>query len=280
MQEIIFRYDPRNPPAVSPPSTADDARRRLEEGNRAFARLLSSGDDATGSSVIELDPHQLGHDGEVPEQKPFAAVLACSDARVPTEMIFSRAPNDLFVARVAGNVLGDECLGSLEFAAEYLRSIRLFVVLGHSTCGAVTAAVDSYLDPNRYPLIAPTQSLRSVVGSLIVSVNGAARALDACWGKSVVERPRFRQALVETTVASHAALTAWTLERELRGTPAAESSRVVFGVYDIATRYVKLPLATGDPDTELCAPPLDSAGLEEHTRRIASGEHVRRILEG
>ena len=79
MQEIIFRFDPQNPPVASTPTTATEARRRLEEGNRAFARLLASSDDSeTSSCVIQLDPRQLGH-GEtsdtVPPQEPFAAVL-------------------------------------------------------------------------------------------------------------------------------------------------------------------------------------------------------------
>ena len=75
----------------------------------------------------------------MPKQAPFAVVIGCSDARVPTEMIFGQGFNDLFVIRVAGNVLGDVCLGSIDFAVEALsESVKLLVVLGHSGCGAVT----------------------------------------------------------------------------------------------------------------------------------------------
>lgn len=284
MQEIIFRFDPRNPPVNSSPATAVEARRRLEEGNRSFARLLQSTGGETSSCVIPLDPSHfgVGDAGDaVPRQEPFAAVLSCSDARVPTELLFNQAGNDLFVTRVAGNVLGDECLGSLQYASAHLESVRLFVVLGHSACGAVTAAVDSFLDPARFPLIASTQSIRSIVGSLVISVSAAAKALEEAWGKSVAEQPRYRQALIETTVAIHAALTAWTLERELRATGGdPERSGVVYGVYDLTTHYVRLPLtADGDADAGLYSPPADSTGLDQQAGRIASGEMVRKILE-
>ena len=281
MQEIIFRFDPDNPPAVSLPASSAEARQRLEEGNRVFAGLLDPDDSSTRSCVIPLDPRQLGF-GEtrdtIPEQKPFAAVLSCSDARVPTELIFHQAGNDLFVSRVAGNVLGDECLGSLQYAAAHLDSIRLYVVLGHSVCGAVTAAVDAFLDPARYPLLAPTQSLRSIIGSLVIAVRGAAMALAQAWGESVAQQTGYRTALIETAVASHAALTAWTLKRELQIAGVTERSEVVYGVYDLMSRFVRLPVATKGIDAELSAPPADSTELAEHTVRVAAGDYMRGIL--
>jgi len=73
-------------------------------------------------------------------QNPFAAVLGCSDSRVPIETIFDQAPGNVFVVRVAGNFVNDDNLGSLEFAVEILK-VRLIVVLGHGRCGAVTAAL-------------------------------------------------------------------------------------------------------------------------------------------
>lgn len=73
-------------------------------------------------------------------QNPFATILTCSDSRVPPEIIFDCGLGDLFVVRVAGNVLDDVVLGSIEYAAEHL-GVGLVLVLGHSRCGAVTAAV-------------------------------------------------------------------------------------------------------------------------------------------
>jgi carbonic anhydrase len=124
------------------------ARLRLDDGNRSFAVLF---DDATTGSasiqqIVPIDPRDLGilpGGTEMPKQRPFAAVLGCSDARVPVELIFNEGPNDLFVVRVAGNGLGTEVLGSLKYAVEHLSgSLKLIVVLGHSGCGAVTAAVE------------------------------------------------------------------------------------------------------------------------------------------
>src|SRR5690606_32102297 len=83
--------------------------------------------------------------GKVPAQAPFAAVLCCSDARVPPEFLFGQTVNDLFVVRVAGNVPSSDCIGSLDYAVAKLSSLRLLAVLGHTRCGAVTATVDAYL---------------------------------------------------------------------------------------------------------------------------------------
>jgi carbonic anhydrase len=74
---------------------------------------------------VEVDPRDLGLDPdvhEIPRQRPFAAVIGCSDARVPIELIFNEGPNDLFVIRVAGNGLGGDVLGSLNYAIEHLRA--------------------------------------------------------------------------------------------------------------------------------------------------------------
>ena len=102
-------------------------------------------------------------------------MLGCSDARVPIELIFDQSPNDLFVVRVAGNVLGVECLGSIDYAVANLgKSLKLVVVLGHTTCGAVSAAVDSYLAPKNYAEIAFTHALRSLVDRIQTAVRGAA----------------------------------------------------------------------------------------------------------
>ena len=115
------------------------ARHRLDEGNAKFADLLAG--PADGQVVVYDDLWAPPDPTDALAQRPFAAVLGCSDARVPIEMVFGQAFNDLFVVRVAGNVLGSECLGSLDYALSNLgESIKLVVVLGHSRCGAVTAA--------------------------------------------------------------------------------------------------------------------------------------------
>ena len=138
---------------------SDAALRRLNGGNGDFAALLDHVKDEIGiQQIIPVDPGDLGLDPNVagaPKQRPFAAVLGCSDARVPIELIFNEGPNDLFVIRVAGNGLGTEVLGSLKYAVDHLGgTLKLIVVLGHSGCGALTAAVDVFLNPGDYLAIA------------------------------------------------------------------------------------------------------------------------------
>src|SRR5690606_29904321 len=121
---------------------------------------------------------------------PFAVVLGCSDARVPTEMVFHQGCNDLFVVRVAGNVLGSECLGSIDYALHQMsESIKIVVVLGHSGCGAVTAAVDAFLQPANYLAVASSHPLRAIVDRLMLPVRGTAKAIEVEYGAEAAERP-------------------------------------------------------------------------------------------
>jgi carbonic anhydrase len=83
-------------------------------------------------------------------QHPFAIIVSCSDSRVPPEMVFDEGLGDLFVLRVAGNVINDESLGSIEYAVDHL-AVRLIVVLGHQRCGAVKAAKDTIAANGKAP---------------------------------------------------------------------------------------------------------------------------------
>jgi carbonic anhydrase len=106
--------------------------RRLIEGNDRFTR------DAPR-------PQHVGRDWRLrltKQQHPYATILSCSDSRVPPELIFDEGFGDLFVIRVAGHVVAHDAIGSLAYAADHLRT-KLYVVMGHEGCGAVTAAVDS-----------------------------------------------------------------------------------------------------------------------------------------
>ena len=166
--DVIYRFDP-DFEAPAPPGTPAEAVERLQRGNEDFVRLFVAGTESQGTHVIRLPPSYFDRSlppGMIPKQEPFAVVLGCSDARVPTEIVFNQPRNDLFIVRVAGNVLGSECLGSIEYAGNNLAdNLRLVVVLGHGSCGAVTAAVDAFLDPASYPDIASSQALRAVIGS-------------------------------------------------------------------------------------------------------------------
>jgi carbonic anhydrase len=100
-------------------------------------------------------------------QEPFAAVIGCSDSRVPVEIVFDQGLGDLFVIRVAGNIVAPSQVGSVEFAAEHFGT-RLVVVLGHSDCGAVVATLDQL----RRPKENQSRNLRSIVDLVRPSVEG------------------------------------------------------------------------------------------------------------
>jgi len=245
--DLIYRYDPHQPITHECCADAETARRTLFEGNRRFADMVERMQKATlGESVhsqvvIPISPLSLGLPlwaGGAPDQAPFALVLGCSDARVPIEQIFDLAFNDLFVIRIAGNVMGVECLGSVDYAVRsFDSSLKLVVVLGHSRCGAVTAAVDTYLSPSDYAEIAATHALRSLVDRIMVAARGAANALKRSGGNDVSERPEYRQMLIETTVYLNAAVTAFDLQREV-GKLVETPPQVVYGVYDLDTLRV------------------------------------------
>ncbi len=145
--------------------TGRDALNRLREGNRRFVARQSAGSNLS----IPAPAADL-----VTGQEPFAIILGCSDSRVPAELVFDQGFGDLFVIRVAGNIVAPSQVGSVEFAASKF-STRLVVVLGHSQCGAVTAALDELQG------LSTTQSknLRSIVDRVrpsletLVEISGA-----------------------------------------------------------------------------------------------------------
>jgi len=112
--------------------TAEQAKQLLEEGNKRFVSGSILSKDLTQSRRENLDKNG---------QKPFAVVLTCSDSRVPPELIFDQALGDLFVIRVAGNIVDPVAMGSIEYGAEHLGA-PVILILGHSHCGAVKASVD------------------------------------------------------------------------------------------------------------------------------------------
>jgi carbonic anhydrase len=135
---------------------AHDALERLREGNRRFVAGLQDG-GAQGNRTQRLELTQ--------EQEPFAIILGCSDARVPAEIVFDQGLGDLFVIRVAGNIVAPSQIGSIEFAAAQFGT-RLVVVLGHSQCGAVLATLDQL----RQPAESQSRNLRSIVDRVRPSV--------------------------------------------------------------------------------------------------------------
>lgn len=275
----------RNREAAAPslPATPSAARRHLQQGNAAFARLVArAAHDARAEiPLLSADAASFGR-GTALSQEPFAAVLGCSDARVPLEIIFQQACNDLFVVRVAGNILTSEGLGSLDFAATaFARSLRLLLVLGHTGCGAVTAAVEAFLAPMEYLHLAPSQPLRGILDRLFIAVRAADRSLREVHGPDVTRRSGYRGALVECSVILNAALTAHTLAREL-GTGDKHPREVVFGGYDLESLAVWAPAGRASRQSRvlpgMAPPPRSPAAFRSLGSAVARLPRVAALL--
>lgn len=119
------------------PKTGKEALQWLVRGNTRYVESLTQTEQK-----VQNRPEL------VKEQNPFAIILGCSDARVPVEIVFDQGLGDLFVIRVAGNIVAPSQIGSVEFAVEKFGT-RLVVVLGHSHCGAVTACVEALINPEQ-----------------------------------------------------------------------------------------------------------------------------------
>jgi carbonic anhydrase len=136
--------------------SAQEALERLRNGNRRFASDVRGRDSLTS----QTRRRELAL-----VQEPFAIILGCSDSRVPVEIVFDQGLGDLFVIRVAGNIVAPSQIGSVEFAAERFGT-RLVVVLGHSKCGAIQATLEEL----GRPVENQSRNLRSIVDRIRPSV--------------------------------------------------------------------------------------------------------------
>jgi carbonic anhydrase len=137
---------------------AREALERLREGNRRFV---------SGAPSLDTAATHVRRMEFVAGQEPFAVILGCSDSRVPVEIVFDQGLGDLFVIRVAGNIVAPSQIGSVEFAAERFGT-RLVVVLGHTNCGAIQATLDDLQQPND----AQSLNLGSIVQRIRPAVEG------------------------------------------------------------------------------------------------------------
>ena len=156
--------------------SAREALERLQEGNRRFVSGARNSDTLTS---------QTRRSELAAGQEPFAIILGCSDSRVPAELVFDQGLGDLFVIRVAGNIVASSQVGSVEFAAARYAT-RLVVVLGHSQCGAVRATLEELRRPGE----PPSRNLRSIVDRIrpsveALSITHASRDLDGLMDEAV-----------------------------------------------------------------------------------------------
>ena len=191
-------------------TTPDEALRRLVEGNERFVA------GRTVSCDLRAQVRETA-DG----QAPYAAIVGCIDSRVPPELVFDQRLGDVFCARIAGNFINDDILGSLEFSTR-LSGAKLIVVLGHSECGAIKGAIDGaklgYL----------TAMLRNFAPAIKATrPNGEASAKNAAYVQAVAE-----------THAKLAAAQLTSRSEVLRGLVEQRKLRVAAAMHDVATGRV------------------------------------------
>src|SRR6266436_10094029 len=183
---------------------ADDALARLSEGNARFATSTVSTEKPTAAKRAET----------AQAQHPFAIVLACADSRTAPEIVFDQNIGDLFVIRTAGNLVDDHGLGSIEYAVDHLGT-RLIVVLGHSRCGAVTAALAG-------------GSVPCHVNALVRDIQPAVAAAKGKEGDALANAIHENDAQVAKKIRSQAQLGEF-----------ASQVRIVEGYYDLDTGNVE-----------------------------------------
>jgi carbonic anhydrase len=224
--ETILRYRP----AASTPATvryksrdrcsgqavpqipATAALRRLKEGNARFLRGRARFPTVQREILANL----------AKKQEPYATILGCSDSRVPPELVFDCGFGELFVVRVAGNVLGPSILGTLQYAASHLHT-QLYVVLGHEGCGAVKAALATRFE-------GATQKSRIAV--LLKNIVPALRGLDAAQPPDALLR-----AGVEANVRHTIQMLSNTPEARVRA--ATTNMKLVGAVYELESGRVR-----------------------------------------
>ena len=202
--------------------TAKDALQRLKEGNKRFTSEKSI---HPSSSLARLK--QTATEG----QRPFVAILGCSDSRVPHELLFDQGFGDIFSVRVAGNICADDEMGSIEYAVEHLQ-MPLLVVLGHSKCGAVTAVVKQ--DP-------ADGHLKKLVGHIVPAVESAKKAHPTA----------SEDQLIDASIKANVQLAVQTLldkSEIVRHAVEEKKLTIVPAVYDISTGQVDfdLPQSTSE----------------------------------
>jgi len=209
-------------PGVSP----DEALQKLMDGNKRYVE-----NQMTGNKLCDLPTRT----SLSKSQKPYAIILACSDSRVPPEMIFDKGLGEVFVVRVAGNVPDPVVLGSIEYAAEHLGS-PLVMVLGHERCGAVTATVDAKGKSTG------SANIDAIVKAIEPNVKPATRNCDACKGEMKCSETK-KSELVECVIDANAKTVAANLTKKsriLKHLVAEKKIKIVAAKYDLDDGVVTL----------------------------------------
>jgi carbonic anhydrase len=256
------------------PGSAKEAAVHLWKRNRLFAEFIAecarpavkpgSAKSALHHVSICLEPREVGlvkKASGFPEQEPFAAILGCVDARAPVELLFAQGFDDLYITRIAGNSLGPDCAGSLHYALHSFaaiegtlapdlpkKTLRLMLALGHSDCGAVTAAVNTFLDPDELPGLEGKYLPDGSVTGLLRKIQhpAVAVALDVLPKGSLGTSPHavkvHRAALIDLAVYLNAAWSAHqlvSLVQQYDWSSPDLAVEVRYGVFDPRDCYVR-----------------------------------------
>ena len=151
------------------------------------------------------------------------------------------------------------------------------VVLGHSGCGALTGAVDVFLNPSDYLPLATQHSLRNILDRLLAVVQACAQKLVATFGSDIAGSPGYRQALIEAATVTNAALAAYSIQQELRVDESADL-QAVYGVYLIESREVWTPQIGAATGAGLSVAPHDPAGFLELGDAIVRSERIASLI--
>ena len=186
--QVAYASDPAHADqAIVPPAEAIS---RLKDGNSRYTNGNQQHPRQSTKQRVEL----------IKNQHPFAIVVGCADSRVPPEIVFDQGLGDLFVLRVAGNVIDDHSLGSIEYAVDHL-AVRLIVVLGHQSCGAVKAAKDTIAAKTEAP--AHIQSLVTAIQPAVeATVHGDLETTVKANVKDVVQALRSSTPVLKPNVDS------------------------------------------------------------------------------
>jgi carbonic anhydrase len=194
-----------------PMKTAQRALDELLAGNLRFA----AGQPQSRPNIDRIRPLAAG-------QAPFATVLACADSRVPVETLFDHDPGDIFVVRLAGNFMSEAALASIEYAVEVLHC-PLVMVLGHTQCGAVRAAVDFVQSGKTFP-----GHIQLFAEAIAPAARVAKNAAGDWWHNAVIENARYYAERLRNA------------EPILQQAAAEKRAMIVGAVYDLATGKVTL----------------------------------------
>ena len=202
---------------TAPSMSPDEALQKLMAGNQRYVK-----NQMTGSKLCDVTTRKALANS----QKPYAIILSCSDSRIPPELVFDQGLGEIFVVRVAGNIIDPVVLGSIEYAAEHLGS-PVIMVLGHERCGAVTATVNAKGKPEG--------NIGAIVKAISPSVQVAAKDCKACNGDAKCKESK-KDEFIECAITTNVKLVSKALTKKspvLKHLADQKKIKIIAAKYDL-----------------------------------------------